>query len=129
MQDMRIGSNPHIIDIADEDQLIGTARRIDNLGRVVVPAELRRLMGIRTNELLGFRFQDGHIEIVRLAPECALCGTTRSLRPVGKKHLCTSCERDIRQQPECALCGRYDGLIERGGKHVCLECVSGINQA
>jgi len=124
---MQVDQNEYELELPEEARLIGTARRIDGLGRVVVPVELRKLMGIGSNELLGFRFVDGHIEIVRLTADCALCGATEGLRQLGKKHICADCERGIREQPECALCGRNDDLIERNGKYVCAGCAREIS--
>jgi len=58
---------------------IGTARRIDQLGRVVVPAELRKLTGIRAGDLLDFR-ADGHsIVMTKVAPEYAVRGRSERL--------------------------------------------------
>jgi ribosomal protein S27AE len=85
------------------------------------------MMGIATGDLLDFRFVDGHIEILRLEPECVLCGATSTLTELHDKHVCTSCLDTIRNQPECAICGRLDGLVERGGKHVCSDCVREIS--
>ena len=38
---------------------IGMTRRIDALGRIVVPAELRRILEIRVGDLLDIRVEDG----------------------------------------------------------------------
>jgi transcriptional pleiotropic regulator of transition state genes len=105
------------------EQAVGTARRIDQLGRVVVPAELRKMMGLRTGELVDFRFVDGHIELLRVVRGCIFCGATKTLTAVGEKQVCTACVQRIRNQPECAMCGRLDNLLERNGKHICESCV------
>ena len=70
---------------------IGTARRIDALGRVVVPAELRRLLGIKEGDLLDIHVESGHLVLARLEPACALCGGREGLRPVHGKHVCDEC--------------------------------------
>jgi transcriptional pleiotropic regulator of transition state genes len=111
------------IDIRDVPQAVGTARRIDQLGRVVVPAELRKMMGLHTGELVDFRFVDGHIELLRVERGCILCGATQILTSVGDKEVCTACVERIRNQPECAMCGRLDDLRERNGKHICERCM------
>lgn len=70
---------------------IGTARRIDALGRVVVPAELRRLLGIKEGDLLDIHVEDGQLVLQRLAPACAVCGGRDGLHSVRDKHVCDSC--------------------------------------
>jgi transcriptional pleiotropic regulator of transition state genes len=74
---------------------IGTARRIDQLGRVVVPAELRKLLGIRPGDLLDIRVEDGHLVLLKIDPDCAICGSEEGLRPVGEKHVCSGCAREL----------------------------------
>ena len=44
---------------------IGMTRRIDALGRIVVPAELRRVLEIHVGDLLDIRVEDGHVVLVR----------------------------------------------------------------
>jgi transcriptional pleiotropic regulator of transition state genes len=108
---------------------VGTARRIDRLGRVVVPAELRKMMGIHESELLDFRFVDGHIEILRVVPECVLCGATEELTTVRDKHLCERCLKSVRHQPECAICGNLTRLVQRNEKFVCSDCLAQMSVA
>lgn len=74
---------------------IGTARRIDQLGRVVVPAELRRMLGIRQGDMLDIRAEDGHLVLNKIDPECAICGREDELVELHEKHVCKGCVRDI----------------------------------
>lgn len=79
---------------------IGTTRRIDQLGRVVVPAEFRRTMGIREGDLLEVTSEDGRLILRKVAPECALCGRADDLIDLHAKHLCRDCVQEIRHEPE-----------------------------
>lgn len=74
---------------------IGTARRIDQLGRVVVPVELRRMLGIREGDLLDIRAQDGHLVLHRIEPSCIFCGGRDTLRERSGKHVCSGCLADL----------------------------------
>lgn len=74
---------------------IGTARRIDQLGRVVVPAELRRILGIRQGDLLDIRVEDGRLVLLKLEPECAICGRFDNLVELHEKHVCKDCVREL----------------------------------
>ena len=47
---------------------VGTARRIDQLGRVVIPAELRKILGIRQGDLLDIRVEDGRLTVLKIEP-------------------------------------------------------------
>jgi transcriptional pleiotropic regulator of transition state genes len=70
---------------------IGTARRIDALGRVVVPADLRRLLGIKEGDLLDIHVEAGQLVLQRIEPSCAVCGERDGLRALKDKHVCESC--------------------------------------
>ena len=104
--------------------MIGIARRIDQLGRVVVPAEFRKSLGIEANDQLEMRIEDGHLELVKVSPACVMCGGGANLIRVTQRFLCNACAREIRRQPECALCQRVDDLREVHGKFLCDACLN-----
>ncbi len=107
-----------------ETREIGTARQIDQLGRVVVPAELRKMLGLHAGDLLDFRFVDGHIAVIKVDPECALCGGRENLSERHGKSICSTCVLEIRDEPNCAICGRVGTeLVARHDKFVCSTCV------
>jgi transcriptional pleiotropic regulator of transition state genes len=108
---------------------IGTARRIDQLGRVVVPAELRKITGIQPGDMLDFRAEGRNIVISKLAPECMVCARVDGLVSVHDKHVCESCLNELRHSPECALCGNIGTLVERHGRHICVECLEELGAA
>jgi len=77
----------------------GTARRIDQLGRVVVPAELRRLLGFNEGEMLEFSARGSELVLRRVAPSCAICGSAADdLVDLRDKHLCRDCLHEIRAE-------------------------------
>jgi transcriptional pleiotropic regulator of transition state genes len=112
---------------ANDARAIGTARRIDQLGRVVVPAELRKLLGINAGDLLDFRGAADHIMLFKVQPQCALCRRTERLAKHRDNQICEDCLDEIRNGPECAMCGAIDALVERNGKHICRDCVRELN--
>ncbi|MDQ1468513.1 MAG: AbrB family transcriptional regulator, transcriptional pleiotropic regulator of transition state [Actinomycetota bacterium] len=70
---------------------IGMTRRIDALGRIVVPAELRRILEIRVGDLLDIRVEDGHVVLAKVENDCVFCGAADSLHPYHEKLVCNSC--------------------------------------
>lgn len=70
---------------------IGMTRRIDALGRIVVPAELRRILEIRVGDLLDIRVEDGHVVLAKVEKACVFCGAAEALRPYQEKRVCTPC--------------------------------------
>jgi len=107
--------------------MIGMARRIDQLGRVVVPAEFRKMLGTDAGDQLEMRVEDDRLVLLRVTPACALCGNETRLLGIGDKFVCDECANKIRLEPECALCKRVDDLRELHGKFVCGNCVNEIS--
>ena len=66
-------------------------RTIDRLGRMVLPADIRKVWGLRAGDLLDLRLEDDRLVMTKRTPECAICGTTEQLRSVRDRHICTPC--------------------------------------
>jgi transcriptional pleiotropic regulator of transition state genes len=73
----------------------GVVRRLDQLGRVVVPAELRRALGIRHGDLIETRLENGRVVIRKFEPDCAFCGGAVNLVELRDKHVCNDCVRAL----------------------------------
>ena len=88
--------------------MIGMARRIDQLGRLVVPAEFRKLMGIESGDLLDMRIDGGRLVIAKMMPECAICAAIDSLVEFRDKYVCNTCARGIHDEvaPLARVSGR-----------------------
>jgi transcriptional pleiotropic regulator of transition state genes len=70
----------------------GIVRRVDELGRIVIPMELRRTLGIRVRDPLSIYVDGDHIILARHHDACALCGDTEaSMLEVNGRMVCTDC--------------------------------------
>ncbi len=71
----------------------GIIRRVDDLGRVVLPKELRRTLQIADNDPLEiFVDSDGEIILKKYAPGCAYCGEIEgAVKVLGKVLTCRDC--------------------------------------
>ncbi|SDL58023.1 transcriptional pleiotropic regulator of transition state genes [Bacillus toyonensis] len=52
----------------------GVARKVDELGRVVIPVELRRTLGIAEGTALGFHVEGGNIVLRKHEKSCLVTG-------------------------------------------------------
>lgn len=66
-------------------------RRVDSLGRVVLPADLRHALGIREGDVLDVSVQDGHLLLSRHEPVCVFCGARDELREHAGRYACPAC--------------------------------------
>jgi transcriptional pleiotropic regulator of transition state genes len=70
------------------------ARRIDDLGRIVFPANFRKALGVNSGDLLAIHLEGDRVFVMKEAPACAICHRTRNLRPVRDRHLCARCRNE-----------------------------------
>ena len=54
--------------------MMGIEREIDRLGRVVIPIEFRKKLGIEFNSKVLISLSNGEITITAQKNHCALCG-------------------------------------------------------
>ena len=78
----------------------GTTRRIDQLGRVVIPVALRRSLAIREGDLLEIAVANGQLVLRKIAPQCAICGQDEDLIDMRQKHVCRPCVNAIKLEPD-----------------------------
>ena len=69
----------------------GIVRKVDELGRVVLPVELRQLMGIERETRLEIRREGQTVVIKKLEDYCVFCGNTRKLTTYKAKKICAEC--------------------------------------
>lgn len=70
----------------------GIVRHTDNLGRIVVPREYYKTLGISPGDQLDITVHGDEIRIRKLQANCALCGTAENLQlHFTDKLVCTNC--------------------------------------
>ena len=73
----------------------GIVRNVDGLGRVVLPIELRRTMGIAEKDPMEI-FVDGDLIILRkYEPACIFCGNNTDVQHFNRKMVCRECTTAI----------------------------------
>lgn len=74
----------------------GMVRKIDDLGRIVVPAETRRLFSIQEGDQLAISVEGDSIVLRKLEATCTFCGSTEDVMPFKEKGLCGVCRNELR---------------------------------
>lgn len=73
----------------------GMARKVDDLGRIVLPVEMRRMFGIRPGDELEIGVDGGSILLRKIEARCIFCSATVELRPYREKQVCAPCAREL----------------------------------
>ena len=66
-------------------------RKIDELGRIVIPIELRKILDIKERDSLGISLTENGILIKKEKPSCIFCNSTEDLRSFSSKNICKNC--------------------------------------
>ena len=69
----------------------GIVRRVDDLGRIVLPVELRRVYGIEERDALEIFTQGDQIVLRRYQPLCLFCGGGGDVVVLKGKTVCGTC--------------------------------------
>ena len=69
----------------------GIVRKVDMLGRIVLPIELRRTLGIDVREPLEIFVKDDSIILRKYDPVCVICGENGILKEYRGKQICQNC--------------------------------------
>lgn len=82
---------------ANEVREASVARRVDELGRVLIPKEVRKGLGITDvyNDLEFFTREDGCILLGLYIHSCCFCGGADGLRSFREKLVCAHCLREL----------------------------------
>ena len=73
----------------------GIIRPIDELGRIVLPMELRRSLDLKPKDGVEIFVDRDRIILKKYAPSCIFCGGTAELTVYKDKPICASCLADL----------------------------------
>lgn len=75
----------------------GVSRKVDDLGRIVLPAELRRSFDIREGDHIDIFVDGDKIILSKQRIVCTFCGSGESLRTYREHQLCAPCLNELKR--------------------------------
>ncbi len=81
----------------------GITRRVDELGRIVLPIELRRTLGVEERDSLEIFVDNDTIVLRKYNPGCVLCGSVDNVNYYHGSPVCAECEKMISQHVQQPL--------------------------
>jgi transcriptional pleiotropic regulator of transition state genes len=76
---------------------IGMARRIDPLGRIVIPKELREKFSIPAGTPLQMDIDGDCLVLKVYKPECIFCKSTEDVIEYNNKNICMNCIQELKK--------------------------------
>ena len=73
----------------------GIVRRMDDLGRVVIPIELRRTLEIAEKDPLEIYVDGNMIILKKYEPACIFCGDAKDVVTYKGRNICANCLKEM----------------------------------
>jgi transcriptional pleiotropic regulator of transition state genes len=74
----------------------GIRRKVDDLGRVVIPSSIRKILGIAEGDLLEITLEGDRVVLTLPNDSCTFCGSSLHLDVFRGKVVCWSCTAALR---------------------------------
>lgn len=76
----------------------GVVRKVDELGRIVIPVELRRNLDIAEGDALEIYTEDEQIILKKYEPSCVFCSEAKDTIHYKGKIVCNRCLKEIKEK-------------------------------
>ncbi|MBQ8351156.1 MAG: AbrB/MazE/SpoVT family DNA-binding domain-containing protein [Clostridia bacterium] len=76
----------------------GMVRKIDELGRIVLPIEIRNTLGIESRDSLEIFVEGDKIVLAKYQPTCLFCGNGQNVLYFHSKMICRDCLEQLKKQ-------------------------------
>lgn len=73
----------------------GIVRKVDELGRIVLPSELRKSLGIEVKDPLEIYTSGDSVILKKYLPACVFCGEANDIITFKGKNICKNCLRQV----------------------------------
>ena len=74
----------------------GIVRSLDAVGRIVLPMEIRKQLGItERNDALEIYTEGDKIILKKYAPDCVFCGSEKNIIQFKGKNICAKCKKEM----------------------------------
>lgn len=79
---------------------LGIVRQVDELGRIVLPKELRNKFEIEKRDALEIYTEDDKIILKKYEPSCTFCGDARDVFIFKGRNICPACVKELASYKE-----------------------------
>lgn len=73
----------------------GIVRKVDQLGRIVLPIEMRRLLSIGTDDEVKVYCDDERVIVTKCVMNCVFCGSAKESFYFKRKIICKACMDEL----------------------------------
>ena len=73
----------------------GIVRKVDVLGRIVLPIELRKNLDIEREDPIEIYVDGDYILLKKYEPACIFCGNAKDVKRIRDKNICDICLKEL----------------------------------
>ena len=74
----------------------GIVRKVDELGRIVLPIEMRRTLYIAEKDALEIYVDGSSVILKKYKPSCIFCDTAKDVSEFKGKNVCPKCLKELK---------------------------------
>ena len=74
----------------------GIVRKVDELGRIVLPIEMRRTLDIAERDALELYVEGSSVILKKYKPSCIFCNVTKDITVFKEKNVCPKCLKALK---------------------------------
>lgn len=74
----------------------GIIRRLDDLGRIVIPKEIRHRLGVTEGDPMEILVNGNQLILEKYEPGCTFCGGHDGISTFKGKEICEVCRQEVR---------------------------------
>lgn len=78
-------------------KLSGIVRKLDPLGRIVIPSEIRKVLGINEGDSLEIAKSDNEIVLRKYRKGCIFCGSEEGILEFKGILICEKCKQSLKE--------------------------------
>jgi len=75
----------------------GIVRKIDDLGRIVLPRELRKVLEINERDSIEIFVDGSFIMLQKYEPSCIFCGNAENVNGYKGRNICALCMNELKK--------------------------------
>ena len=75
----------------------GIVRKVDELGRIVLPIEMRRTLDIGEKDALEIYVEGSSVILKKYKPSCVFCDATKDITVFKGKNICPKCLKALKE--------------------------------
>ena len=75
----------------------GSVRKVDELGRIVLPIEMRRTLDIGEKDALEIYVEGSSVILKKYKPSCVFCDATKDITVFKGKNICPKCLKELKE--------------------------------